>query len=184
MAYTSMKGGVGSATRPCKLTKNYQNYTTRYFTTPVATGYDMRVSYDMLEFTSTGGGEVTRNIAYVNGTSAATGGTINAQHNTLRLAATATVSGAANAARFTVEGAAGGTPGGTIGVIQIDNNLGASATVSNLAGIRFTKSGSTDMPFAMAFDDDQFAKGSTATSADGIKIRWHDGTTKYIMVGS
>lgn len=174
--------GVGSSGTPFKLSKSNRNYTTRYFKATHSSG-DIRVNYDYMKWTSTGGGEVSRLYAVTAGTGVATGATVNALHATC-YAYTGTVSGASNAARFTVSTAASLSPGGTRGAIQIDNDHGSGATVGNCAGIRFTKSGTTDGGFAMAFDDDQYAKGSTATSADGIAIRWHDGTTKYIMIGS
>jgi hypothetical protein len=183
MAYTSVYNGIGASGKGFGLSKANRNYTTRYFKATHASG-DIRVGYDLMEWKSTGGGEVKRNVAYVNKSGAAAGATINATHDTLRMGTSGTISGAANAARFTLETGDSMTPGGTIGIIQIDNFTGSSNTLANAAGIRFTKAGSTDLPYAMAFDDDQFAKGGTASSADGIKIRWHDGATKYLMVGT
>lgn len=172
---------VGSSSKPVSSGVANHNFK-RVDTKTYATSGDCRQSYLKQTFAAAGSGEVARIYAVASGTGVATGGTVNAVHATLSV--TGTVSGAGNAIRATIGCAASATPGGTTAALQIDSDIGGSATVSNMAGIRFTKSGSTDLPFAFAFDDDQATKGSTATSADGIKIRWHDGTTKYIMVGS
>jgi hypothetical protein len=183
MAYTSIMHGVGKSTNMFKLSKASRNYTTQYFQATHASG-DIRIQYIKLKFTSTGGGEVYRAVAEIGGLLVATGGTVNAGHFTLKVNDGKTVSGAANALRLSLETAATNTPGGTLSVLQLDNYSGASNTLGNASFIRVSKSGGTDMPFFIYFDDDQMFKGSTATSADGIKIRFHDGTTKYLMVGS
>ena len=175
---------AGSSAKPVTTGKSgkFQEIYTQSFAT-TASG-DVRGLYWKHWWKSTGGGEIQRLYSVVDGTGVATGATANALHATIDTTATGTVSGAANAIRATVGCAAAATPGGTMGGIQLDSNIGANATVSNMALIRATKSGSVDVPFFLAMDDDQVAKGSSCTSTDGIKIRWHDGTTKYLMVGT
>jgi hypothetical protein len=176
---------VGSSTYPVTAisTHNFERVYSRYAGPTGVTG--SRYHYGDMEFTSTGGGEYLRVRGIANTTSAATASTINAIHATGRVASGATVSGALNAVRATLEVAGTNpTPGGTLAALQLDGNIVTGATMGIASFIRVSKSGATDMPFFINFEDDQNAKGGTASSSDGIKIRWHDGTTKYIMVGT
>jgi hypothetical protein len=172
-----MYNGVATSAKPKVLSKKYQNYTTRYFTTPIGTGYDMRVQYDKLSFTGTGGGEVIRAIAEANGTLCATGGTINAGHFTGRVAAAKTVSGALNALRATLEVAGTTpTPGGTLAALQLDSNIVTGATMgAKDAFIRVSDSGATQLANFIYFEDDDGGctenTDGTYSTADGyIKI--------------
>lgn len=175
---------IGSSAHPATA-HGPHNFQRSYYRSTQTSGVGIRAHYEDLEFTGTIGGEVLRLRGIANTTGAATGSTINAAHFTGRVEAAKTVSGALNALRCTLEVAGTNpTPGGTLAALQLDSNIVTGATMGIASMIRASKSGATDMPFFVNFEDDQFAKGSTATSADGIKIRWHDGTTKYLMVGS
>lgn len=104
---------------------------------------DVRAHYEDLEFTGVGGGETFRVRAIANGLLCATGATINAAHFTGRVAAAKTVSGALNAARFTLEVAGTTpTPGGTLSAIQVDSNIVTGWTEGSADSfIRVTDSG-------------------------------------------
>ena len=89
MALTTFSGPVsslngfigGTATDPIAET-TAGNVSEFYATTSAATG-DTRLSYNRLEFTSTGSGETIRALTRVTGAGGATGGTINGAQRTI-----------------------------------------------------------------------------------------------------
>jgi hypothetical protein len=126
---------------------------------------DVRFSYKDLEFTGVGGGEVLRVRGIANGLLCATGATINAIHATGRVASGATVSGALNAIRATLEIAGTTpTPGGTLSALQLDVNA-STGTVWGPADamIRVSNSGSTEMPVFINFEVASGAHTDAAT---------------------
>lgn len=130
----------------------------------VPTGYDVRGKYEDLEFTSTGGGEMLRIRGIANGLLCATGATINAAHFTGRIVAGATISGALNAARFTLEVAGTTpTPGGTLSAIQLDSNISTGWTAPTAAFIRVSNTGAGKMTKLIHFDETVGAHDSTTS---------------------
>jgi len=178
MAYTSVNNGVGSSGNRFKLSKANRNYTTQYFQAQHSSG-DIRGYYLHQRFTGVGGGEVIRAVAEAYVASSATGATINAAHFTGRVGSlsTATVSGALNAIRATLEVAGTTpTPGGRLAAIQLDSNIVTGATLgAKDAFIRVTDSGATQIQNFIYFEDDDGGctenTDGTYTTADGyIKI--------------
>jgi len=164
---------VGSSARPLSASGAH-NFSRHYYRHHGASG-DVRGEYKDLEFTSTGAGETVRLRAIANGLNCATGGTINSLHATGRVAAGKTVSGALNAARFTLEVAGTSpTPGGTLSAIQLDSNIVTGATLSpNTAFIRFSDTGAKDIPAIFNFEaasDAVVASTGTYSTADGYIV--------------
>lgn len=88
-----------------------------------ATGYARGID-SRLYFGGAGGGEAVRAYGIVNNVTAAVGETVNGIHASLSITgASGAISGAAHAARNTLEIGTGATPGGTIDVIQLDTVL-------------------------------------------------------------
>lgn len=146
MAYGPKIGpNIGSAAGKYPIANGAHNFQRSYYTSTSTSG-DVRAHYEDLYFNSTGGGEVIRARGIANTTGCAAGQTINAAHFTGRVPASCTVSGALNAARFTLETNTT-TPGGTLAAIQLDSNLvGSSAhPLNSSAFIRVTQSGSSDL---------------------------------------
>ncbi len=165
---------VGSSARPLSASGAH-NFSRHYYRHHGASG-DVRGEYKDLEVTSTGSGETVRLRVIANGTGCATGGTLNALHATGRVAAGKTVSGALNAARFTLEVAGTSpTPGGTLSAIQLDSNIVTGATLSpNTAFIRFSNSGATAVPAVFNFEAESAAVdvgGGIGALAGFIAIR-------------
>jgi hypothetical protein len=139
---TSTNGFItGTSASPLAVTTANQNVSSAFVTTSATTG-DTRLMYDKLTFTSTGSGETARFFSVVTGTGAATGGTINGAHISCEInGSTASISGAANALRATL-GGTDITPGGTLGVLQLDTNFAAGvSTPATSSFIRVTDSG-------------------------------------------
>jgi hypothetical protein len=192
MALTTFSGPVsslngfigGTATSPIAET-TAGNVSEFYATTSAATG-DTRLSYNRLEFTSTGSGETIRALTRVTGADGATGGTINGAHVSLSVNGSGTISGAGNALRATLGGTST-TPGGTLAAIQLDSNFGDGVTLAATSSfMRVTDSGTVkvgslfNLP-APASDTIFRAKASAAVT-HVIKIVAANGTPYYVMV--
>ena len=138
---TSLNGFTsGTSSAPVSVT-TAGNISSSYGTTSATTG-DTRLSYQRLNFTSTGSGETLRAFSVVTGAGAATGGTINGAHISTSINTTGTISGAANALRATLGGSAT-TPGGTLAVLQLDTDYSSNVTLGAASSfIRVTDSGS------------------------------------------
>lgn len=131
---------AGTAADPVAVT-SAQNISSFYGSTSAASG-DTRLSYNRLNFTSTGSGETFRAFSVVTGANAATAGTINGAHISTSINTTGTISGAANAIRATLGGTAT-TPGGTLAVLQLDTDYSTNVTLGATSSfIRVTDSGS------------------------------------------
>lgn len=114
-----------------------------FWATTSATSGDTRGMYLRLYFSGAGGsGEAARIFGTVNNVTAATGGTVNGAHVSLSVTgASGAVSGAGNAARFTLGLGASTNAGGTLAGIQVDSDFDTAATVpTNAAAIRVTDS--------------------------------------------
>lgn len=128
----------GTSSSPIAVT-TAQKVNSSYVTTSAASD-DTRLTYEKLTFSSTGSGETLRAFSVVTGASAATAGTINGAHISTEIDGTGTISGAANAIRATLGGTST-SPGGTLGVLQLDTNFASGVTLANATFIRVTDSG-------------------------------------------
>ena len=188
MALTTFSGPVsslngfigGTAASPIAET-TAGNVSEFYATTSAATG-DTRLSYNRLEFTSTGSGETIRALTRVTGAGGATGGTINGAHLSLSINGSGTISGAGNALRATLGGTST-NPGGTIAAIQADSDFASGGTWTNASFIRFTNSGTGTVANLFNIPAALFVT-STATIAKTLRVVASDGTPYYIMCSS
>lgn len=158
------------------------NLNTSYASTSAATG-DTRLSYQKLTFTSTGSGETSRAFTVVTGAGAATGGTVNGVHHSLSINGSGTVSGAGNAARFTIGGTST-NPGGTLAAVQFDSDFATGGTWTNTSFMRFTNSGTGTVSYLMNIPKAMAVAGVLAASTHVIPIIAHDGTPYWIMANS
>jgi hypothetical protein len=192
MALTTFSGPVsslngfigGTAASPIAET-TAGNVSEFYATTSAATG-DTRLSYNRLEFTSTGSGETIRALTRVTGAGGATGGTINGAHLSLSINGSGTISGAGNALRATLGGTST-TPGGTLAAIQLDSDFGAGVTLpATSAFMRVTDSGSVKVGSLLNLpapaSDTIFRAKAAAAVTHVIKIVAANGTPYYVMV--
>ena len=192
MALTTFSGPVsslngfigGTAASPIAET-TAGNVSEFYATTSAATG-DTRLSYNRLEFTSTGSGETIRALTRVTGAGGATGGTINGAHLSLSINGSGTISGAGNALRATLGGTST-TPGGTLAAIQLDSDFGAGVTLpATSAFMRVTDSGSVKVGSLLNLpapaSNTIFRAQSSAAVTHVIKIVAANGTPYYVMV--
>ena len=196
MALTTFSGPVasqngfigGTASSPIVET-TAGNVSESYVTTSAATG-DTRLSYNRLEFTSTGSGETFRALTRVTGANAATGGTINGAHISTSINTGGSISGAANAIRATLGGSVA-SPGGTLAVLQLDTDYSVNASLPGTASfIRVTDSGANtgEVPLLMNIETGPAATlftaaTSSSTLAGGIKVRIA-GTDYFLVVAS
>ena len=186
MALTTFSGPVsslngfigGTATSPIAET-TAGNVSESYVTTSAATG-DTRLSYNRLEFTSTGSGETIRALTRVTGAGGATGGTINGAHLSLSINGSGTISGAGNALRATLGGTST-NPGGTLSVIQADSDFASGGTWTNTSFIRFTNSGTGTVPNLFNVPAAMVVSQISAASTHTIKIVNSAGTAYYLM---
>ena len=144
--YGPQTGRTGSSSKPITVSGGSHNFIRNYFRSAAASG-DVRAHYEDLEHVSTGSGDTLRIRGIVNSLLAAAAGTINAIHATGRVAAGKTVSGALNAIRATLEVAGTTpTPGGTLSVIQLDDNLSDGTVLGEKdAYLRVTHSGAGEL---------------------------------------
>ena len=194
MALTTFSGPVsslngfigGTATSPIAVT-TADNISESYATTSAATG-DTRLSYNRLEFTSTGSGETFRALTRVTGAGGATGGTINGAHISTSINTGGTISGAANAIRATI-GAAVTTPGGTLAALQLDTDFASGTTLgAESAFIRVTDSGAGTGKMTRLMNVGTgtglfTAATSSSTLAGGLKVRIA-GADYFLVVAS
>ena len=186
MALTTFSGPVsslngfigGTAASPIAET-TAGNVSEFYATTSAATG-DTRLSYNRLEFTSTGSGETIRALTRVTGAGGATGGTINGAHLSLSINGSGTISGAGNALRATLGGTST-NPGGTLSVIQADSDFASGGTWTNTSFIRFTNSGTGTVPNLFNVPAAMLVSQISAASTHTIKIVNSAGTAYYLM---
>lgn len=171
---------VGSSARP-KTAIGAHIFSRHYYRHAGASG-DVRGEYKDLDFTSTGSGETLRLRGIANGTGVATGGTVNALHATGRVASGKTVSGALNAARFTLEVAGTTpTPGGTLAAIQLDTNTVAGTVHGNEdAFIRVSQSGTALLTNLFNIESNAMTDGSNSP-ADHL-VSTHSGATATHLI--
>jgi len=135
--------GGGTSASPLALGATADKNFIGYFVRNTAVSGDSRLAYFREFFNGAGGGETLRAYATAEHASTATGATVNGAHISLSLAVGAQVSGAGNAARFTLDAAADTrTLGGTLSVVQLDSAIGAGNTVAaSTAFMRVTNTG-------------------------------------------
>jgi hypothetical protein len=187
MALTTFSGPVsslngfigGTATSPIAET-TAGNVSEFYATTSAATG-DTRLSYNRLEFTSTGSGETIRALTRVTGAGGATGGTINGAHVSLSVNGSGTISGAGNALRATLGGTST-NPGGTLAAIQADSDFASGGTWTNTSFIRFTNSGTGTVPNLFNVPSAMVTANTQGAATNSLKIVDSAGTAYYIML--
>ena len=194
MATTTFSGPVvsnngfdtGTSASPLAVT-TAENVNAAFATTSAATG-DTRLSYNRLEFTSTGSGETFRALTRVTGAGGATGGTINGAHISTSINTGGTISGAANAIRATI-GAAVTTPGGTLAALQLDTDFASGTTLgAESAFIRVTDSGAGTGKMTRLMNVGTgtglfTAATSSSTLAGGLKVRIA-GADYFLVVAS
>ena len=187
MANTTFSGPVisnngfitGTASSPIVET-TATNVSESYVTTSAATG-DTRLSYQRLEFTSTGSGETIRALTRVTGAGGATGGTINGAHISLSINGSGTISGAGNALRATLGGSST-NPGGTIAAIQADSDFASGGTWTNASFIRFTNSGTGTVANLFNVPSAMVTANTQGAATNSLKIVDSAGTAYYIML--
>jgi hypothetical protein len=186
---SSLNGFIGGTAASPIVETTAGNVSEFYATTSAATG-DTRLSYNRLEFTSTGSGETIRALTRVTGANAATGGTINGAHISTSINTTGTISGAANAIRATLGGSAA-SPGGTLAVLQLDTDYSVNASLPTTAAfIRVSDSGANtgEIPKLLNIETGPAATlftaaTSSSTLAGGIKVRIA-GADYFLVVAS
>jgi hypothetical protein len=187
MANTTFSGPVisnngfitGTASSPIVET-TATNVSESYVTTSAATG-DTRLSYQRLEFTSTGSGETIRALTRVTGAGGATGGTINGAHISLSINGSGTISGAGNALRATLGGTST-NPGGTIAAIQADSNFASGGSWTGASFIRFTNSGTGTVANLFNVPSAMVTANTQGAATNSLKIVDSAGTAYYIML--
>lgn len=187
MAQTRFTGPVasdngfitGTASSPIVET-TATNVSESYVTTSATTG-DTRLSYNRLEFTSTGSGETIRALTRVTGAGAATAGTVNGAHISLSINGSGTISGAGNALRATLGGSST-NPGGTIAAIQADSDFASGGTWTNASFIRFTNSGTGTVDNLFNVPSGMITANTQGAATNSLKIVDSAGTAYYIML--
>lgn len=202
MANGRFVNNVGSSTRP--LGASGAHIFNRHYYRHFGASGDVRGEYKDLEFTSTGSGETVRLRGIAKSALVATGGTVNALHATGRVStytnsagatANATVSGALNAIRATLEVAGTTpTPGGTLAALQLDSNISTGWTAgANDAFIRVSQTGAGLLKHLFNIEEARGSAGATSlVTADHANdlaadyfIRCRiNGTTVWLMATS
>jgi hypothetical protein len=162
--------------------KNFIDFRTQ----STATSGDSRALYLKHLIAGAGGdGEAGRFYTVVAGVAA--GGSSHGVHATGALDATGTSPGQLAGVRATFEVATSTRSlAGTFAALIVESNVGTGVTLpGSNSFIRVVDTGAVhlDNLFDLDASATGIVKGSTATSNNGIKIKWTDGTTKYIMVG-
>ena len=181
--------GVGNSTVPFVTGTANKNFL-GFWVKSNATSGDARGLYMRLYLNGAGGGEAVRAYATAATNNVATGGTMNGIHASASINTSSSISGAANAGRFTLDAAAATrTLTGTLAAIQADTNIGANNTLpASHAFIRFTNTGS--VAFTNLFEVPSASNGTvfaahvTDAMTHSLKIRSAAGTAYYIMCTS
>jgi hypothetical protein len=148
---------------------------------------DARAIYARMYLNGAGGGEAIRAFATASTTDVATAGTMNGIHATASVATSSSISGAANAGRFTFAAdAATRTLSGTLASLQLDTDIGTGNTLpASHAFIRFTNSGA--VAFSRLFEVPTVASGgilaahTTDAMTHSIRFMSAAGTLYYLM---
>lgn len=187
-ATAALAMGGGTSTTPMAMGTTAGKNLIGFWADTTATSGDTRLAYLRLYFSGAGvSGEVARIFGTVNNVTAATGGTVNGAHVSLSVTgASGAVSGAGNAARFTLGLGASTNAGGTLSAIQLDSDFDNAATVPSTAScIRVTNSNTklwaNLMTIPAPVNGSIFAAHTTQTMTQSIRILGSNGTPYYIM---
>jgi len=177
---SSLNGFIGGTAANPIVETTAGNVSEFYATTSATTG-DTRLSYNRLEFTSTGSGETIRALTRVTGVGAATGGTVNGAHVSLSINGSGTISGAGNALRATLGGSST-NPGGTIAAIQADSDFASGGSWTGASFIRFTNSGTGTVANLFNVPSAMVTANTQGAATNSLKIVDSAGTAYYIML--
>lgn len=176
-ASTGLRAGSSSS----GIAQSSSGSVNQFYVTASHTSGDVRAIYARTNFTGAGAGETLRAFSTV---AAAQGAaqTTNGAHISLSVNSGGTISGAANAARFTLGLAASVNPGGTLAVAQLDSDLDNTATVPATASfIRCTNSNTKTIANLFHLPAAMIVSGAKADSTHLIKILGDNGTAYYLM---
>lgn len=175
-ASTGVSAGAASSPIVASSARSVNQF---YVTASHASG-DMRAVYARINFTGAGAGETLRAFSTVAAAQGA-GQTTNGAHISLSVNTGGSISGAANAARFTL-GSAVNSPGGTLAAIQVDTDFAAGVTLPGTASwIRFTESSNAKMTNLFNVPAAMVVAGAAADGTHKIKIVDSAGTAYYLM---
>jgi len=176
--FTSVKAGASSS----PVTQASSGSVNQFYVTASHTSGDVRGIYTRVNFTGAGAGDTLRAFSTV-AAAQGSGQTTNGAHISLSVNTGGSISGAANAARFTL-GSAVNSPGGTLAAIQVDTDFASGVTLPGSAAfVRFTESNNAKMsnlfnvPTAMV-------QNKTGTNSKVLQIVAADGTPYYIMLAT
>lgn len=190
---STYKWALGSTGTPVVNDTADTNFMALFVDSGATTG-DSRALYIRHDFTSTGSGEAARFKAQVTAAGAAAGGTINGSHISLQIGAAGTISGQANAARFTLEAdAASKTLDANVSVITVESMLGtgitAHGTNSFIRVVDLTAQTVKNLfrlaaPGAKTSGNLFLARHADCTATHGIQIVDDAGTNYWLMVST
>ena len=178
--------GSGSASVPTPMNTANSNGIGLWLKSSATSG-DARAIYARMYLNGATGGEAVRAFATATTTNVATGGTMNGIHATASINASSSISGAANAGRFTLGAAAESrTLSGALSSIQLDSDIATGNTLPTIHGfLRVTDSGAVRLSnFAVipaAANGTMFAAHTTQAMTHSIRIINAAGTAYYIM---
>lgn len=182
-----LKGG-GTSASPLDVGSTANKNFMAYFVRNTAASGDSRLLYMREFFNGAGGGEALRAYSTAESAATATGATVNGAHISLSIAAGAQVSGAGNAARFTLDAAADTKVlGGSLSVLELDSNIGAGNTAgSNVSFIKVDDEGSVKLGYLLNIPTTgsglMVAPHTTQVMTDSIRVVMADGNVRYLML--
>jgi hypothetical protein len=178
--------GAGLSSNPVLTSQAGKNFLGYWLKSSASSG-DTRGLYMRLYLSGAGAGEAIRAFATVQHAQVATGGTVNGMHASLGIDAGYGVSGAGNAARFTLGAAAESRSlTGTLAAVQLDSDLGAGNTPpATAAFLRVTDTGAVKLGKLLNIpapsNSTIFATHTTQTMTHSIRIVDENGTPYFIM---
>ena len=178
--------GSGSASVPTPMNTANSNGIGLWLKSSATSG-DARAIYARMYLNGATGGEAVRAFATATTTNVATGGTMNGIHATASINASSSISGAANAGRFTLGAAAESrTLSGALSSIQLDSDIATGNTLPTIHGfLRVTDSGAVRLSnlavIPAAANGTMFAAHTTQAMTHSIRIINAAGTAYYIM---
>ncbi len=178
--------GSGSSSSPTPINAANSNGIGLWLKSSATSG-DARAIYARLYLNGATGGEAVRAFATATTTDVATGGTMNGIHATAYVNTSSSISGAANAGRFTLGAAAASrTLSGALSSLQLDSDVGTGNTLPTIHGfLRVTNSGAVALShlavIPAASNGTMFAAHTTQAMTHSIRIINASGTAYYIM---
>lgn len=175
-ASTGVSAGASSSAIAASTARSVNQF---YVTASHASG-DMRAIYARTNFTGAGAGETLRAFSTV-AAAQGSGQTTNGAHISLSVNTGGSITGAANAGRFTL-GSAVNSPGGTLAVLQVDTDFSSGTTLPGSAAfIRFTESSNAKMTNLLNLPTAMVVAKTAAAVSHTIKIIAADGTPYWLM---